>query len=697
MLYPDVRRFLSMIFSDRNSSAKLVFCVVFTALVVSCSSPPPEASENEEAAPQPACETNSDCEPAFFCETETATCLSSVLERCEYRPLTDGFVIEEEWSWSGDADVLPEHDQIMMAPAVANLTDDNGDGSIDENDVPDIVFQTFAGGLYVTDGVLRAVSGDGGTRLWPTSDPGYRAKPGFHIAIGDLVNDSPGPEIVTCEVWTDSNDEPQETMMVVRANGTVLSRFREGENRIPCVGFPAIGDMNGDGVPEFATGPYIAHADGTLLQFFEGGDRNSILVDIDDDDDLELVLDIGAYNYDGTPVWERASIGEGPELVRDFAVADLDGAGDSDPEIIVIDSTHFLWALESRTGEVRWGPVDINVPEHVPDSVVNHMDPMRREQLLAGGGPPAIANYDDDPQLEISIAGGYSFNVYDHDGTLQWAQPTRDRSSRATGSSMFDFEGDGVSELLYNDERTFHVYRGTDGEKLYTQCNTSGTLLEFPVVADVDNDGRAEIVLIENNYSVRCLDDTMSSTGFHVYGHPSGEWVGSRPIFNQHSYHVTNINDDGTVPEREPKHWETPVLNAFRQNLAIFDVPDLIVEDMEVTQEFCPEKLKVQVRVINRGASVAPPGIPVSFFSVRDQERTFVGRGVTSKRLNPGDDQIVALDPAFEITQTGGQPFQFMASINHPDHEPRAEFRECHTDNNDSDVAEGSCENPASM
>src|SRR5262249_45194736 len=44
-----------------------------------------------------------------------------------------------KWSWTGSS-VAPDYAQVIVTPIVANLTDDNGDGVIDENDVPDIVF-----------------------------------------------------------------------------------------------------------------------------------------------------------------------------------------------------------------------------------------------------------------------------------------------------------------------------------------------------------------------------------------------------------------------------------------------------------------------------------------------------------------------------------------------------------------------------
>ncbi len=44
-------------------------------------------------------------------------------------------------------------------------------------------------------------------------------------------------------------------------------------------------------------------------------------------------------------------------------------------------------------------------------------------------------------------------------------------------------------------------------------------------------------------------------------------WVPARRIWNQHTYHVTNVREDGTIPPQEPKHWD--LLNTFRTQAQI--------------------------------------------------------------------------------------------------------------------------------
>jgi hypothetical protein len=80
-----------------------------------------------------------------------------------------------------------------------------------------------------------------------------------------------------------------------------------------------------------------------------------------------------------------------------------------------------------------------------------------------------------------------------------WQRVTEDDSSRVTSSSVFDFNGDGAAEVVYNDECFFRIYDGITADVLFKNNSPSRTRIENPVIADVDNDGNAEIVFPSNN------------------------------------------------------------------------------------------------------------------------------------------------------------------------------------------------------
>ena len=156
---------------------------------------------------------------------------------------------------------------------------------------------------------------------------------------------------------------------------------------------------------------------------------------------------------------------------------------------------------------------------------------------------------------------------------------TQDCSSAVTGSSIFDFDGDGEAEVVYSDEVRFRIYEGKSGQELFSICNTTGTLLEFPVVADVDNDGQADIIVVSNAYSGLTCDGQKNS-GIRIFGSKGGNFVKTRRVWNQHGYTVTNIEEDGTVPRVPKQNWKVSGLNNFRQNKqpeGEFNAPDMVV------------------------------------------------------------------------------------------------------------------------
>jgi hypothetical protein len=141
-----------------------------------------------------------------------------------------------------------------------------------------------------------------------------------------------------------------------------------------------------------------------------------------------------------------------------------------------------------------------------------------------GGGPPTISDFDGDGFAEVAVAGQAFYTVYDVDcgpsprpggvcqsgpcdfvpgacpagGGIAWSRSTQDLSSNVTGSSIFDFEADGRSEVVYGDECFVRVYDGQTGDVLFSQYRSSCTWYENPIIADVDGNFRADLVTPSN-------------------------------------------------------------------------------------------------------------------------------------------------------------------------------------------------------
>src|SRR6266478_344761 len=99
--------------------------------------------------------------------------------------------------------------------------------------------------------------------------------------------------------------------------------------------------------------------------------------------------------------------------------------------------------------------------------------------------------------------------------------------------------------------------------------------------------------------------------GVRVFKDRLNRWASSRPMWNQHAYSVTNINDDGTIPKTSDwiakQNFKVKGLNSYRENIqgttGVDDLPDItgkfIVDD--ACQVSSGGDASLTVSVCNRG------------------------------------------------------------------------------------------------
>lgn len=491
---------------------------------------------------------------------------------CEVKPpFAPNFEPELEWQWTGST-VLPEHKQVMMTPVVVDV---NGDG------VPDIVFNAYQGNNYNTDGVLRALSGDDGHELWTVTDPAYRVRAAASLAAGDIDNDG---KVELCTV-----PESGSGIICFENDGTFKFRTSVPTNNWGGVSFA---DLDGDGKVEILDGNFVFSNTGALKWVGEDGPGGpplgaiSFAADVDNDGKLEVINDRAIYRADGSLKCRNTAIDHGLAGVGNFD-------DDDHAEIVVV------WG-----GRV---------------SLMNDDCSLKWTAVIPGGGfggAPNIADFDNDGMPEIGVAGASQYVVFDGDGSVKWSAPTQDVSSNMTGSSTFDFEGDGKAEVVYADEVKLRIYDGATGAVRFEVPHSSCTTYENPVIADVDGDDNAEVVVVENT---SC--GYGANNGIRVYRDKKDGWVNTRRIWNQHAYAVTNVNDDGTIPAHPAANWLTPGLNTFRSNsqgsgtTSAFAAPDVTVSGLsaECAQEF--DVLTLSATVTNQGDAATSAGLHVAFYS----------------------------------------------------------------------------------
>ena len=624
--------------------------------------------------PGEACTDSFDCPLGEFCEPTLGACLPQfdpVI--CETTPVFGAFEPIVEWSIES-ATERPECIHGISAPIVVDLT---GDGEPE-------VLANFACEVW-TRGVLRAFTGTGAP-LWTASANDEELNGRTSIGAADLDGDGRA-EIVG--VGTPESGGDAHRVIAFDDDGSVLWRSTESDGTTPhrahsSNGAPTFADLDGDGTPEIILGAVVYDASGRLLWERDAGPLEgsppgygggiAAVADIDLDGEPEIVTGHRAYEADGTPLWHTSSIGDGYPAIANFD-------SDPQPEVVLVAGGD-IYLLDGITGAVQFGP------QSQPGGGI--------------GGPPTVADFDGDGMPEIGVAGARSYSVYDpsEDPLVLWSQTTIDESSNATGSSVFDFEGDGAAEVVYGDECFMRVYRGSDGMVLLAIPSSSATIHEYPLVADVDADGNSEIVIVANNNDsgirARCgaahAGWDGARAGLFIYGDTRDQWVRTRRIWNQHAYHVTNIDASGTVPALEMDNWSTPGLNNYRANSqgeGVFNAPDLAVLALEVILDGCPTSGTLRARIVNEGSLGVAAGVPVSFYTGTPAALgTLLGTANTTEPLLPGSTTTVELR---DVPLAGAAPYSFTAVVD-DDGTGTGTITECDEANNRDGVAELDCD-----
>ena len=322
-------------------------------------------------------------------------------------------------------------------------------------------------------------------------------------------------------------------------------------------------------------------------------------------------------------------------------------------------------------------------------------------------GPPTIADFDGDGYPEIGTAGSTAYVVFDAQCTanpvvgesqladcesewIRWTVENDDCTSRATASSVFDFEGDGKAEVVYADETKLRVFTGFDGSVLYDLDHGSNTRIEMPVVVDVDNDGKSEMVIPEPNWKM-----VSGEGGIEIYEDSENNWVRTRRIWNQHAYHVSNITEDGQVPAVESVNWLDERLNNFRQNVqpsGLFDAPDFVVRS--ITRGECAGgSMPIIIVVGNDGALSVPSGIDIYITVTLPGGTTeLVEVAKTTGWLLPGQSETIEI--LYTPSPGGGLSDLVFNVIADDDGMGGGQYNECDPDNNDLSSNPLSCSEP---
>jgi hypothetical protein len=661
--------------------------------------------------------------PVFFEETglvaipvdpcqegaELGTGFVPIDESCVWEPHLGLLEVVEEWRLR-EFTPFSAYGEILMTPVVGQFTDDNNDQVIDGNDVPDILLVTDKGSnTGHGHGVLRIVDGKGSKSWlsvdkWSTEDADYHPYQYTNIAIGDIDLDGL-PDVVLVAEVIQTGDPEEETGN--EETGPVFSDSSEsgaesggtdtGDSENPVL--PRSMSTQGPNEPLKCTLIAVNHK----LEFmwalseevFECGSHAPALADLEGDGTVEVLL--GNLLVEGATGEKRSSLsGVGayyayPEIGYNSFAMDLDGDGlqevitgkaihNTEGEVLCSLGSQFDDGFPAAADMDGDGYGDVVIVGNGKFRIMDRNCNVLMEAELVGegnGGPPVLADFDGDGQVEIGIANATHYAVYEADGSVNWQVEVQDKSSHATGSSVFDFEGDGRPEVLYADEVKLWIFDGQTGAVRYVdEEHASRTLHEYPVVVDVDGDGLPEIIVPNGGGH-----DSENSTGITVLGSANGDWVPARKVWNQHAYSITNINENLSLPSPAVHNW--PLYNSFRSaNLGApntghrFDTLPVIEG---VCTETCEEGVfTVLLRLGNGGKATLPRGVPSTLYATGESESEAIITLWTDLPLDSGtstEPYVLELD----AEMYGQATLEFVSD---EDENGSGLFDECNEENN---------------
>jgi len=191
------------------------------------------------------------------------------------------FIIELKYQWTGSVN-NPSSNQIMHTPIIADINQDK---------IPDIIFNTFIGVSYNSNGTIRVISGNTGEEIFSILT--HQIKPCCNPAVGDIDNDNL-PEILAV---ADSGK-----IVAFENNGII--KWESEHAFLPAVSYAGISLSNIDhsGFCEIIAGNWVLNNDGSTKWHgtLGSGKNNSCTANLDLSGGQEIIAGNTTYYSDGS-------------------------------------------------------------------------------------------------------------------------------------------------------------------------------------------------------------------------------------------------------------------------------------------------------------------------------------------------------------------------------------------------------------
>jgi gliding motility-associated-like protein len=552
--------------------------------------------------------------------------------------------------------------------------------------------------------------------------------PDWEVAIANIDNDNCGEIFFFGQFDPPGDNNSGNYLFAYDCNLNFLWRTEERLRGDP-INY-GLADFDGDGKVELYVKDeiYDAHTGVRIVKSkassWTGINGGPVAVDMEGDDQLELVLGCSIYSVNLADRSKDAGsltlLKSAPEYFVRYefnatSVADyntdgfLDVLASGSTTANGKNTTIFFWDVHNNAMHTYSDPIPGDITIFAcPDKTGEYY----KNGWQNGTGRINIGDLDGDGKLNASyVSGKYLYALDENLDPLPWSPKlVNEETSGYTGCTLFDFNGDGKSEIVYRDERFLYIINGTDGTIYNQQACVSRTNREYPIVADVDADGSTELC-------VTCgFDDAAAIANFcdltysrysqvRVFKSGSDPWVPARRVWNQHGYFNVNINDDLTIPRHQQKHhlvFSTGVctigdnrpLNTFlnqspflnRDGCPTYKSPNLAFVDnsLSVNPPTCPGlTFTISFQITNKGDIGLSGNLPVSLYN-GDPTKTGATRlntiVVPLNNFNVGSVQSLT-----NISVTGpGAPFTLYIVLNDdgstvptPISLPNTDFLEC--------------------
>jgi hypothetical protein len=373
-------------------------------------------------------------------------------------------------------------------------------------------------------------------------------------------------------------------------------------------------DLDGDGdvevisdvaVVDGSTGNHIA----TLAPNNSSCWRAPFTGDIDLDGDLEIMLADSVFSADGTRLFHLPISASSTSCFG--GLANLD----ADPEAEILISSGYAIDAFEHDGTPLWS----------------------ESLAVANPGPLCAGDIDGDDEVEIVAPNGTWITAFEANGRVKWSSPMQDGSG-AAGCVVFDMNGDEVYEVLFADEIALRVYDGATGNVLWENTtHDSVTYFETPTVADVDNDGSAEMLVANSPFYT-------GTSGLTVFGHNGSGWPTSGPTWGLHDFSATNQNADGSIPSHPVAPWLQYNVFRGRPYDDVPGAPNLVAEVIDVCVSSCDPAagvVSVAVQVTNDGGMDADRSFASLYVVDGGAESLYVSQPVPASTAGEVQEAIV--------------------------------------------------------